>query len=433
FVVKGISYQPRDGERIIDPITNGRKVQWKRDLAVMAELGVNVLRVYEVDPEAPHNEFMDALKQRNMFLLLDLGGKHSLNRVSPQYDLALYNWLTKTIDAFADFETIMGFIAGNEVVNSVATVPAAPFVKAIIRDLKAYMKTKARQIPIGYASSDDEHIRSNLFRFLSCGQEEERPDFLGLNLYSWCGASDYVTSKYSARTTEMKALGLPALITEYGCNTVPPRRFSEVQAIYGKEMSKVWSGAVVYEYSEEANGYGLVKITGSGGIQMLPDFTQFHSQMRLVHNRTAAALRTPPPPPPPPPTCPDRSAAWPAATALPGTPSACECQRMVWGLSCVASPDNTTTTTGTSSAGELLGVICGMLRNASACRDVDAGAADDAGTWGRYAYCGVREKLSYVMNAYYLETNRSSNGCYFDGNGKLNIPLGRARVEACSR
>jgi len=51
-------------------------------------------------------------------------------------------------------------------------------------------------------------------------------------------------------------------MSEYGCIT-NKRTFQEVGALYSPEMTSVFSGGLVYEYSEEGNGYGLVRISGS--------------------------------------------------------------------------------------------------------------------------------------------------------------------------
>lgn len=54
---------------------------------------------------------------------------------------------------------------------------------------------------------------------------------------------------------------MPASMSEYGCIT-NNRTFQEVSALYNTEMTGVFSGGLVYEYSEEGNGYGLVTIKG---------------------------------------------------------------------------------------------------------------------------------------------------------------------------
>jgi hypothetical protein len=73
-------------------------------------------------------------------------------------------------------------------------------------------------------------------------------------------------------------------LSEYGCNT-NTRKFEEVSALYGTEMTAVYSGGLVYEYSEEGSHYGLVQITG-GTAKQLPDFTALQSAFASTSNPT---------------------------------------------------------------------------------------------------------------------------------------------------
>ena len=50
-------------------------------------------------------------------------------------------------------------------------------------------------------------------------------------------------------------------LSEYGCN-LKTRKFEEVKSLYSTEMTGVYSGGLVYEYSEEGTKFGLVTISG---------------------------------------------------------------------------------------------------------------------------------------------------------------------------
>merc|ERR1711939_1132286 len=66
--------------------------------------------------------------------------------------------------------------------------------------------------------------------------------------------------------------------SEYGCNNVSPRTFTEVPALYGKEMTSVFSGGLIYEYSEEPNNYGLVNLNDNGTVSLLVDYDNLRTQ-----------------------------------------------------------------------------------------------------------------------------------------------------------
>lgn len=78
--------------------------------------------------------------------------------------------------------------------------------------------------------------------------------------YSWCGNSSYEISGYKTRTEEYKYSDIPVFLSETGCNVVSPRSFNEVSTVLKKPMSDVFSGLVMYEYSDEKNNYGVVQI-----------------------------------------------------------------------------------------------------------------------------------------------------------------------------
>ena len=68
----------------------------------------------------------------------------------------------------------------------------------------------------------------------------------------------------------------------YGCNEVLPRRFDEVQAIYSTSMLGVFSGGLVYEFTQEPNNYGLVELDINGNVKLLPDFFALKRQFETL-------------------------------------------------------------------------------------------------------------------------------------------------------
>lgn len=86
----------------------------------------------------------------------------------------------------------------------------------------------------------------------------------------WCGDSSFEKSGYSSLTEEFADTNIPVFFSEYGCNNVKPRTFTNVPVLYGDQMS-VLSGGLVYEYSQESDEYGLVAINSSTEVTLLQD------------------------------------------------------------------------------------------------------------------------------------------------------------------
>jgi hypothetical protein len=224
----------------------------------MKQLNMNTVRVYAVDPTKDHSQCMQLLQDNGIYVVADLSQPGlSINRDSPAWNDQLYTRYTSVIDAFSSYTNVIGFFAGNEVSNNKTNTNASAFVKAAVRDMKTYIKAKNyRQMYVGYATNDDASIRENLADYFNCGNVDEAIDFWGYNIYSWCGDSSFTESGYDQRVAEFSNYSVPSFFAEYGCNTVQPRKFTEVQSIFGSDMTGVFSGGIVYMYFQEANDYG---------------------------------------------------------------------------------------------------------------------------------------------------------------------------------
>lgn len=167
---------------------------------------------------------------------------------------------TKVLDTFHGYDNLAGVFIGNEVLTKTEGSWAAPYVKAAARDVKAYIKAKGyRQIPVGYAAADIADLRPMLQNYLACStNSSEDLDFFSLNAYEWCGDNTFTGSGYSELQKNATGYSIPIFFSETGCNTVPPRTFEDQSAILGNDMADTWSGAIIYEWIEEANNYGLI-------------------------------------------------------------------------------------------------------------------------------------------------------------------------------
>jgi hypothetical protein len=70
-------------------------------------------------------------------------------------------------------------------------------------------------------------------------------------------------------------------MSEFGCKLHPPRNFGEIEALYSKKMTSVYSGGFVYEYTREENEYGLVQVQGNI-VQELPEFAALRSALAKI-------------------------------------------------------------------------------------------------------------------------------------------------------
>lgn len=109
-------------------------------------------------------------------------------------------------------------------------------------------------------------------------------------------------------------------MSEYGCIT-NTRTFQEVAALYNPEMTGVFSGGLVYEYSEEGNGYGLVTISGDT-VTPNAQFTALANAFKATPNPTGnGGAKTSGPAS----NCPAESAQWQVANDdLPAIPAPAE-------------------------------------------------------------------------------------------------------------
>jgi 1,3-beta-glucanosyltransferase GAS1 len=389
-------------------------------------MGANVVRTYAIDPTQNHDACMQLLDAAGIYVISDLSEPDlSINRANPEWNLELYNRYTSAVDALAKYTNVIGFFAGNEVTNNASYTPASAFVKAAVRDTKAYVKSKGYTTGVGYAADDDASIRAEVAAYFNCGNAADGIDFWGYNIYSWCDPSNYVTSGYQNHTEEFSTYNVPVFFAEYGCNTgaangAAGRDFSEVPVLYGPDMSPVFSGGIVYEYFEETNDFGLVSVAGNK-VSKLKDFSAFSSQIHAVHPSTVNAAEYSP-------TntamqaCPTVGPEWQVSpSGLPPTPDAEVCSCMVSSLSCVAKAN-----LSSNVLGNLFNYIC--TASPSACAGFAYNTSN--GAYGAYLGCNDQDKLSNAFNAYYLEQNSANTACDFSGNA--TVVQAQATAASCS-
>jgi len=384
FFVKGVAYQLTIDDPLSDP------TQCALDAAMMKTLGVNTIRVYHVDSSADHSACMTEFANAGIYLLVDLDTfDTAIDPKGAVWTTSQYQAFAKVFDAFANFTNTLGVFVGNEVIALANQSNAAPYIKAAARDMKAYRDSKGyREIPVGYSAADIAELRPMLQNYLACGDNSsEMIDFFSLNAYEWCGDSSFSSSGYDNLNTEAAGYSIPIFFSETGCNTVEPRTFQDQTAILGPDMNNQWSGAVIYEWIEETNDYGLISYgppqpataTGAGIADgfirtgtpsaVLPDFTNLQSVWStLTPTGTPSSAYSPSVTPP---ACPSStSGGWLLNGNVP-------LPTINQALSTSATA--TSTSTSATSAAATSGTATGSSASASATKGAASGGKEIAG------------------------------------------------------
>lgn len=290
FYIRGVDYQPGGSSNLTDPLADVSIC--KRDIPYFQELGLNTIRVYSVDNTQDHTECMDLLADAGIYLIVDVNTpKTSISRhnANCSYNVDYMTEVFATIDSFANFTNTLGFFSANELINEEEYFDLSPYIKAVTRDMKQYMRAQGyRTIPVGYAAADVASIRYELADYLNCGDDADaRIDMLGDNDYSWCGHSSFLVSGYEDKVKEYNGYSIPLFMSEYGCNQVAGgvRPFTEVSTIYSDLMSSVYSGGLVYQFFEDTNHYGLVELNNDK-ISTMPDFDTLKNELNQTSNPT---------------------------------------------------------------------------------------------------------------------------------------------------
>lgn len=145
----------------------------------------------------------------------------TINRMEPHtsYTEGLLSHLFTTADVLAMYPNCLGVLAGHEIINNQRSLKAVPVVRAVVRDLKRYLRLKhdlngQRVLPVGYSTADVRNLEPFIRDYLSAGEELSKIDFWAVSRntgkdsqtsdanekqksdYSWCSPANMQTSGY---------------------------------------------------------------------------------------------------------------------------------------------------------------------------------------------------------------------------------------------
>ncbi|KAK8075866.1 1-3-beta-glucanosyltransferase gel2 [Apiospora hydei] len=301
FKIRGLAYQPggqsafkSDGADKFDP-----------SRARTSSLGANVIRVYNLHADLNHDECVTVFNNAGIYLMLDVNSPVVNTHINKENAKSTYHHgylenIFKVVEAFKGYSNVIAFFAGNEVIDDKKQArDNPPYIRAVTRDLKQYIKNHSdRFIAVGYAATDTRSASGagkdsvvDLWNYLGCsieGEEDDmsRADFFAVNIYSWCGDATFEESGYPELVKDFEKTSLPIFWSEHGCNEPvgSPRPFNEIAAMYGRDdMVKTFAGGIVFEYTQEANKFGLVKMadtkdTESSDVELMKDFDNLSKQ-----------------------------------------------------------------------------------------------------------------------------------------------------------
>ena len=290
FYVRGVAYQPGGASDAKDPLLDLKSL--KRDVDNFKDLGINTIRIYTIDNSKNHDEGMKMLDDAGIYLALDANTpKYSLNRETnatlhrSYNDVYLQN-VFATIEAFHNYNNLMVFFSGNEVINEKNNTGAATYIKATTRDMKQFISKKSpRPIPVGYSAADVAENIEEQALFFNCGSDDERSDFFAFNDYSWCDPQTFTGAGWDKKVKTYESYSKPIFLSEFGCIT-NRRDWGEIASIYHSNMTSVYSGGLAYEYTVEPNGYGIVEVNSDGNIEPNDDFKRLKAAYKKTANPT---------------------------------------------------------------------------------------------------------------------------------------------------
>jgi hypothetical protein len=181
---------------------------------------------------------MEQLQKAGIYTVVGIGTLSLTIQSRQAWDVELMQRFTSVIDTFAGYDNVLGFyLTGSPI--------TMPFVRGAVRDLKKYIRSKGRPIPIGYLGKLRGKDISNA---LNCDDQESSIDFLAFDLGSDCNYPSKSEPMMKKAIADHLDYSVPTFIHSPQCN---PRKVANTTALdflTQPNLTSVMSGAVVFSY-----------------------------------------------------------------------------------------------------------------------------------------------------------------------------------------
>ena len=164
LMIIGVDYQP-GGQGAYNPsnsedaLTNADVCL--RDAVLMQKLGVNTIRVYNVDPTLDHSLCASIFNAAGIYMIIDVNSPlpgESINREAPwtSYNSDYLTRVFGIVENFKGFPNTLAFFSANEVMNDLATAEFNPQyirVSSPLCSISSFTLDIARRIDVSSALS----------------------------------------------------------------------------------------------------------------------------------------------------------------------------------------------------------------------------------------------------------------------------------------
>lgn len=132
FQIIGVDYQPGGSAGYnpgSDPLTDSAACL--RDAAILQRLGINSIRVYNLDPTINHDQCASIFNAAGIYMILDVNSplpNESINSGAPweSYNTVYLNRTFAVVEAFKNYPNTLLFFSGNEVISDIPTGGIVP-------------------------------------------------------------------------------------------------------------------------------------------------------------------------------------------------------------------------------------------------------------------------------------------------------------------